>query len=329
MEIIFVLLRNVVVKDRLHVLHVDAPGSHVGGYQNFQLVLPEFRHHLIAQCLGHIPMETVHGAPALLQPLGELPHGAFHVGEHHHPVVVLLLDDLQHILHTLGAGGADEILVDMGAAVPLGRHLHLHGVVLVFPRHVHDLPRDGGAEHHHLGVPRGGVEDAAHILDEAHFQHFVRFIQHGGVYIAQPDVAPAHMIQQPPGGSHYNVGVLFQGVDLLAHGLPAVDGGNADGGVKPHQRPQIGGDLLAQLPGGADDHRLQILHIRIEALDQRDAEGAGLAGAGGGFGDHVPPLQHQGDGFQLHRGGGIKSHRIQRFHGRLAQGQSRKSVLFQ
>ena len=31
MEVIFVLIRNVVIKDRFHVIHVDAPGGDVGG----------------------------------------------------------------------------------------------------------------------------------------------------------------------------------------------------------------------------------------------------------------------------------------------------------
>jgi ATP-dependent Lon protease len=55
---------------------------------------------------------------------------------------------------------------------------------------------------------------------------------------------------------------------------------------------QVGGDLLAQLTGGTQHQRLQILHIGVEALDEGNAESASLTGAGGRLGDDIAAIHH-------------------------------------
>ena len=144
-----------------------------------------------------------------MQAIAELAHRGFHVGEDHDPVIVHLVNNPGHVLQPAGTGGHQAVLVNLGTVVPFRGHRDFYSVVLVFPGHVHDIPGNGGAEHDHLGVGRGGVEDPAHVLDEAHFQHLVRLVEHGGVDVAQPGGAPAHMIQQPAGGGDHDVGVLF------------------------------------------------------------------------------------------------------------------------
>ena len=55
-------------------------------------------------------------------------------------------------------------------------------------------------------------------------------------------------------------------------------------------------DLLAglhgQFPGGGEDQHLDMLFFWVDPFHSRDAEGSGLAGAGVGAADDIPPGQN-------------------------------------
>ncbi len=62
----------------------------------------------------------------------------------------------------------------------------------------------------------------------------------------------------------------------------------------------------------------------VDALDERDAEGSGLAGAGEGLCDHVLPLEERRDRLGLHGGGLFEAHVFQTVAHGLTQVQSVK-----
>ena len=87
--------------------------------------------------------------------------------------------------------------------------------------------------------------------------------------------------------------------DLRLERAAAVDGLHADAALDAGGG-QVAGDLDAQLTGGDDDQRLRdavaTLGRRDDALQHRDAEAEGLAGAGAGLTDEVVAGQRQREG---------------------------------
>ena len=63
------------------------------------------------------------------------------------------------------------------------------------------------------------------------------------------------------------------------------------------------GDLLRELARGADDEGLNADSVRVDAFNQRDAEGQGLAGPRLCFPDDVPALHEGRNGLFLDRCG--------------------------
>ena len=152
------------------------------------------------------------------------------------------------------------------------------------------------------------LDDVADILIEAHVQHLVGFVQHDLGNVGEVDAVVFVMVHQAAGGSDHNLAPLCKASGLLFHVGAAVDAGDCNARHKGREGGQLVSDLLGQLTGGGQNDRLRHLLGRVDLLGHRDAEGTGLACAGGSLGDDVPPRQHDGDGLFLNFGHFRKAH---------------------
>ena len=168
------------------------------------------------------------------------------------------------------------------------------------------------------------VQNAGHIVDKAHVQHPVRLVQHHGLHLTQSHGAALHVVGQAARRGHHDLGPPLQDVDLLGNGLSAVEAHQADPLMAHGDLAHFVGDLHGQLPGGGQNHRLHVLTVRVDALDDGDAEGHGLAGAGGGLGDDVLSRQHGGDAPGLNGGADLVSFVPYGAHGGLGQAKAVK-----
>ncbi len=115
----------------------------------------------------------------------------------------------------------------------------------------------------------------------------------------------AHVVEQPAGRRDQQVQPAAQAAGLRLH----ADAPEDDGAAQAQVRPVLLGHLSylrRQLSGRGDDERARAPCRRPagEPVQDREEKGGGLAGAGLGAGDEVPPLQRHGDAAFLYRGGG-------------------------
>ncbi len=83
------------------------------------------------------------------------------------------------------------------------------------------------------------LEDVGDILDKAHVQHPVGLVQHHGLHLVQADGPTLHVVHEPAGGGHHDLGALFQLGDLPVNGLAAVEAGHPDAGQEGAQLAQL------------------------------------------------------------------------------------------
>src|SRR5581483_2987849 len=88
--------------------------------------------------------------------------------------------------------------------------------------------------------------------------------------------AAPQVVEQAPGRGDDYVDALPQGAELPLVRLPAVDGQHAQVAVA-REAGQLAGDLDRQLAGRGEDQRLRLHPPWLDALDDGDAEGRGLA----------------------------------------------------
>src|SRR4029453_13009844 len=135
-----------------------------------------------------------------------------------------------------------------------------------------------------LAVERGHAQDALDLGCEAHVEHAIGLGEDDDAQRAEGEGAPLEMIEEPARGRHDDLGSPLEGGGLRAHRLAADEHGDADTldaaeGVEGFR------DLERELTRGRQHERARSAARRgrrafpREALDRRDRERGGLAGA--------------------------------------------------
>ena len=303
MDIIFVFLRDIIVDDAVHIVHIDAPGGNIRGNQDGQLSIPEPLHGLFPLTLADIAVDAVavqsHTLEIVTQSLAHM----LGVAENHHPFKALGLNQPVGALCLFQGCAAQAELVDVRPILLLCLHSDLHLVALVHPGHRHHLLRDGGREQSQIFPVFGLLNDSGDILEKAHVQHPVGFIQHHRLHLVQMDGLPVVMIHQTTRCCHHNLGLALQLLDLSADAGAAVEHRHPDSLIKGQQTPKLVPNLDGQLPGGSQNQPLNTVAFRVDMLNHGNAEGKGLTGASGCLGNYILPLQKMRNGLRLNGGG--------------------------
>ncbi len=133
------------------------------------------------------------------------------------------------------------------------------------------------------------------VVDEAHAQHLVGFVQHQGLELAEVEGAFFDVVDHAARGRHDHVHAAAQCRQLRAIALAAVDRQHVEaldvGGIALEGF----GDLDRQLARGRQHQRLRGGLLDVDARQDRQREGRGLAGAGLGLPEHVAVGQQQRD----------------------------------
>ena len=177
---------------------------------------------------------------------------------------------------------------------------HLHRILLILPRDGQHVLIGGGRVQHQLPLHGRSLDDLRHVLDKAHIEHLVRFVQHHRVDGVEADVAAVHVIQQAAGRCDDDLRVAAQLVDLPRDRLSAVDHGNAQPINKLGQMAQLLGDLQRQLARRCEHELLHPTILEVDVFQHRDAERQRFAGTGRRNRDHVAALHHQRQRLLLH-----------------------------
>ena len=211
----------------------------------------------------------------------------------------------------------------VGAVLDGGHHAVLRGH-LNFRRIAHETMRDlldflseSGREQQRLAtLRRQHREDAADRRQKAHVEHAIGLVQHQHLDARQIQVALFDVVDQTTGRGHQHVHAAAQRVGLWPH-ADAAENDRARHARVSGVFAQVVMHLQGQLARGREDERARRARNRAtgrgrQALDQRQRERGGLAGAGLRAGEQVAALQHERNGALLDRCGGGVAERIER-----------------
>ena len=185
----------------------------------------------------------------------------------------------------------------------------------------HDRTGHGGREQHHL--PAGGREgqDLLDVGQEAQVEHLVGLVQDHDAGVREVEVSLLGEVEQATGGADHDLDAALQLLDLGLERAPAVDRRDAHAAL-PSGPLEVAGDLHRELTGGGHGQGLRLARVAQlgealvgggdHAVEHRDAEAEGLAGAGLGLADDVVTAQGDREGHGLDGEGVLDPERGQR-----------------
>ena len=165
--------------------------------------------------------------------------------------------------------------------------------------------RHGRGKHQRLPLSRQLGDDFADVLDEAHVEHAIGFVEHEKLDVAKAQRIALHEIEQPARRGDEDIDAVEQRANLRAHRHAA------DGQRRPQmQVAPIGAEAVEDLAGqfarrAEHQDAAALAHRRTwlggELVQDRQREGRGLAGTGLGDADDVAARHHGRDGLGLDR----------------------------
>ncbi len=216
-------------------------------------------------------------------------------------------------------------LPDLLGRADFGRDLDALRIAEEALRELADLGRHGGREQQRLAVRGQFGDDPADVADEAEIEHPVRLVEHEMRHLVELQVLRAHQVADTAGRADDDVRAAAHALLLRT----AADAAEDDAGSEPQmgaELPERGLDLERELAGrgqdqGAGGERAGLGRRGGEALQQRQAERAGLAGAGLGDAEQVASLQQHRNAAGLDRGRGGEVLRRQGAQDRLGEAE--------
>ena len=281
------------------VADVDAPGRHIGGYQEAQVPALDARHRLLAGRLGEIARDLVRIEAPALQVGGHAAYVALRVAEDDGAIGIFILEDAYQVRILLLRGGDEvEVLDLLGCNLALGRRDVL-GLVEEDARQRSNPLGDRRREETRLALLGYVLLDLPHIRPEAQREQLVCLVEDQDLHAVEGEATRAQVVEDAAGGSHHQVRARLDRLDLVLVADAAVDGYAAHSLVTPQDRHLLR-HLVGELPGGRQHQRLAVVQLGVDRRRDGDAEGAGLAAAGVGLHDHIAPGHHQRQHLLLH-----------------------------
>ena len=331
-HVVFRHVGQLVVHHVRQLVDVQTARRDVGSHQHGQAAVLEARQRPGAGPLALVAVDGHRFDAVLAQLLGQAVGAVLGLGEDQHLRPAARADQVRQQRPLAGLGHqVGALRHQLGGRVARG-HVHLGRAVQQAVCQRADLGREGGREQQVLAFGRQLGDDAADIVDEAHVQHAVGFVQHEDLHAGQVDGALLHVVQQSARRGYQDVHGLAQRLDLRIDAHAPEDQHRADARVLG-----IGLDRLFHLRGeftrGGEDQaagaaRLAGLHgVVQQPLQDGQREAGGLARAGLRSGQQVAAGQHHGNGLGLDGGGVGVAHVGQRPQQRVGQAKAGKGCI--
>ncbi len=302
----FGVVGHVVVDDVGDARHVETTGGDIGGDDYIEAATLELFDHTLAKLLGHVAVECGCGVAARFEFVCEFDGGG--LGAHEDDRRIEVVFDLEN------AGQGFELVtaIDLKVALVGCRHraggrtdLDFTWVAQVAVGYAADRVRHGGREQCSLPFSGRVLENPFDIVDEAHAQHFVGLVQHQCGEVFEDQAFALDVVDDAAGGADDDMGTALELAKLHDHALSAVKRQDVEAGQVVSVTLECFGDLNCEFACGGEHQHLRIVTRAVDAVQQRQREGGGLAGAGLGFTQNVVALHQRRDAGSLDGGGGF------------------------
>jgi hypothetical protein len=219
---------DIEIDDVRDALHVDAPGCDVGSDHDAVFSAFEAIHCVLSLSLGSAGVYGHGDDGRSLEVPVDFIGPVLCARKDQDAVHVAVLEHVQEKTYFLLALDRIDILGNCfdGVSLPadldhLGRLLYACGEGAYFGRHC-------GGKKEGLAVLRQSGDDSSHVVDKAHIEHTVGFIENE--HFNKPEVygSSLHVVEKPPGSSYHDVHAAMEDLELCLNTDTSIDGQGPD-----------------------------------------------------------------------------------------------------
>ena len=296
---------QIVVDDVSDVLDVDAARGNVGGDQHAVLAVLEALEGGGALRLAAIAVDDVSVVAELLELLRDAVGAVLGAREDEERALFFAEHLVEQAELLVLHDGVDAQLNLVGGLGGLA-DLDADGVVDVVANDLADVRVERRRVAHRLAGLGQRADDAADGGQEAHVQHAIDFVEDEHLDGVDVDGAAAKEVFEAAGGGYDEAWAAVELIELGVLGEAAADEDCIvlrSGDELPVGVEHLHGELARRQQDERADRTALALGAgdggRVHALDHRDEEAEGLAGAGGGGGEDVVAFERGRDGLGL------------------------------
>ena len=272
-------------------MSVSARGD-VGGHQHRAAAVRELDQHLRVRA-GRLAVQRERVEALRVQHVEQVAALLLRVAERdraHRPVVV---QQLAHRVQPLVFRHFVEALADLAVVVALFE-LDFLRVAQELLAQLRDAVRIGRGEQQRLARGRAHPRDLGDVVEEAHVEHPVGFVEHQRVQRVELQVAAIEVIHDAARRADHDMRAVLEALRLRAHRRAAAQRQHLHVLFGAREAAHFLRDLVGEFPRRAQDHRLHVEAARVEARQQRERERGGLAAARLRLRDQVLPASATG-----------------------------------
>ena len=266
MHIGFGIQRHVVVDDMADTCNVQTTRSNIGSHHHVQPATLELRNGALTLVLIHVAMHRGRGEALRNQGIRNFCRGDLSAHEYQRCIHIFYFQQARE--HFLLVHVAHLPVALPNSRDSLGRtgDMYLFRVAHMPARNCANRIRQRRREQRHLTFSWHALEQPFNVVDEAHAQHFIGFVEHQQFEVRQLQCAARHVVHDPTWRTHNNVHATAQCLQLRAHTLAAVHRQHLNARHVPRIATQRLGHLHGQLTGRRQDQCLRLRQTQIEAL---------------------------------------------------------------
>ncbi|CWM77374.1 Uncharacterised protein [Neisseria meningitidis] len=248
-DVVFRLFRQVVVDNVGNGRYVDTACGNIGGNQNFAAAFTQIHQRAVAPALRHIAVQAVCGETFFVQFIrNDFGHG-FGGRENHALIDIGIAQDMiEQAVFVAHIVAVQQLFFDF-ALIVHAFDFDDFRVFGQFARQFADRAVPSGGEQQSLTVARRCFHDGFDVVDKAHIQHTVGFVQNQHFQTFKINFAALHQVHQTARRGDNQIDRFAQGTGLVAERRAADD---ADGAEPTHIfgiRQRVFLDLSRQFAG--------------------------------------------------------------------------------
>ena len=297
---------QLVVHDVRQLIDVEPARRDIGRDEDPYRAALEVCERARPRALALVAMDRGGAEAVALELLGQTVGAVLRSCEHEHLLPVAGADEPRQHIALLAFVDEVRSLLDLLGRRVAPADLDTDGGMQQLRRERANVVRKRGGEQQALPLARQHRDDAANVGQETHVEHAIGLVEHEDLDVPQVDGALLRMIEEPARRRDDDVDAAPQLVDLRVDADAAVDHGGLQRQVLAVS-PDAFADLRRELARRRQDQSPYAAsrgrRVLRQALQQRQCESGGLAGARLCAGHDVASFEHDGDDSGLDRSG--------------------------